>query len=89
MFGGRDEASPGDSGVTYRSRGMYLKKDAFSDPTLLIAVDAAADVGKMVAAAWLYDKIEDKEVSIETARGTYEATREGIEAALSDILEDE
>jgi len=84
IFSGADEVSPSD-GVTYRNERMYKKRDPFTDPTLLIGVDIAADVGKGIAAAWLYDKLQDRDVIIETAGGSYETTKEAIKSSLEDI----
>ena len=88
IFEDSDSVSPGGE-ITLENNGTYIKKDAFSPSTVMVLVDFGRDVGTGVAAAWLYDKLKDKEVSIETTKGTYEKTKDGIQQALEDIAEDD
>lgn len=74
-------------GITLKNNGTRIKKDAFSPATLSILVDVGKDVGTGVTSAWLYDKIKDKDVTIETAKGKYENSKEGLEDALEDVIE--
>jgi len=86
LFEDSDSVSPGGE-ITLQNNGTYLKKDAFSPSTVMVLVDVGRDVGTGIAAAWLYDKLKNKEVSIETTKGTYEKTKDGIQQALDDIAE--
>lgn len=85
IFEDSDKVSPG-GGITYQNNGTYVKKDAFSPSTVMVLVDVGKDIGTGVAAAWLYDKLKDKEVNIETTKGNYEKTKEDIQQALEDIV---
>jgi len=87
IFEDSDSVSPGGE-ITLRNNGTYIKKDAFSPSTVMVLVDVGKDVGTGIAAAWLYDKLKDKEVNIETTKGTYEKTKDGIQQALEDIAEE-
>jgi hypothetical protein len=87
IFEDSDSVNPGGE-VTLRNNGTYIKKDAISPSTVMVLVDFGRDVGTGIAAAWLYDKLKDKEVSIETTKGTYEKTKDGIQQALEDIAEE-
>lgn len=87
IFGDSDSVTPGGE-ISFRNNGTYIKKDAFSPSTVMVLVDVGRDVGTGIAAAWLYDKLKDKEVSLETTKGTYENTKEGIQKALEDIVEE-
>ncbi len=87
IFEDSDSVSPGGE-VTLQNNGTYIKKDAISPSTVMVLVDFGRDVGTGIAAAWLYDKLKDKEVSIETAKGSYDKTKDGIQQALKDIAEE-
>lgn len=87
IFEDSDTVSPGGE-ITLRNNGTYIKKDVFSPSTIMVLVDVGRDVGTGIAAAWLYDKLKDKEVSIETTKGKYDKTKEGIQQALEDIVDE-
>lgn len=87
IFEDSDSVSPGGE-ITLQNNGTYIKKDAFSPSTVMVLVDVGRDVGTGVAAAWLYDKLKGKEVNIETRKGTYEKTKNGIQQALEDIVKE-
>lgn len=87
IFGDSDSVSL-DGDIKLRNGGTYIQKDVFSSSTVMVLVDFGRDVGTGVAAAWLYDKLKDKDVSIETAKGSYDQTKNGIQQALEDIAEE-
>lgn len=76
-----------DSGAMVTYEGTYIKKSAGATDAVMLTIDLARDVGLGVFSAWLYEKLDSREVTLSTPRGSIHIDDSISEPELETILQ--